>query len=276
MPQPSYPVREAHGFRFIDEGPASGQPPIVLLHGMLGDLSNWTDTVSGLAEQGYRALVPVLPVYDLPLRQTSVDGLVQHVRAFASALALDPAVLVGNSLGGQVALFYALGHPDAVTALVLSGASGIYERRMGSSTMKRQDPEYIRERAAVTFYDSSHATDELVDEMYELVNDRARALRLIKMARSSKKATVTDRLSSIHQPTLLVWGRDDEITPPDVAERFQARLPNAQLHLVDRCGHAPMLEQPAEFNRRMLQFLRDVTGETTLSPAGTPKPETTP
>lgn len=258
MPRSLHTIREAHGFRYLDEGPPSEHAPVVLLHGMLGDLSNWAATVDGLAAQGRRVLVPILPVYDLPLRQTGIHGLVEHVRRFAVALQLGPAVLAGNSLGGQVALFYVLEHPDEVVALILSGASGIYERRMGSSTMKRQDPEYIRERAAVTFYDPVHVTDELVEEMYALVNDRPRAVRLIKMARSSKNSTITDRLSSIERPTLLVWGHNDEITPPDVAEQFAARLPNARLHFLDRCGHAPMLERPDAFNDLVLGFLDEV------------------
>ncbi len=270
MLQPGYPVRSAHGFDYIDEGPASDRPPVLLLHGMLGDLSNWTTTIRALDTGGYRVLAPVLPVYELPLRQTSVDGLVAYARAFVEALGLGPAVVVGNSLGGQVALFYALRHPDAVTALVLSGASGIYEQRMGSSTLRRKDRDFIRERAAVTFYDPAHATDELVDEMYALVNDRARALRLIKMARSSQDATVTERLASIDAPTLLVWGRDDEITPPDVAEEFRRRLPDARLYFLDECGHAPMMEQPEAFNGLMLSFLNETTGVARLESSSGP------
>lgn len=269
MPKPSHPLREAHGFRFIDEGPSSSHPPIVLLHGMLGDLSNWASTINTLAEHRYRVLAPVLPVYDLPLAKTNVRGLVQHTHDFAKALDLGPVVLAGNSLGGQVALFYALRYPASVAAMVLSGASGIYERRMGTSTMRRKDRSFIRDRAAVTFYDDVHVTDELVDEMYELVNDRPRALRLIKMARSSKSESVTGRLSDIEMPVLLIWGRDDEITPPDVAKEFEERLPNAELHFVDRCGHAPMMEHPDIFNRIMLRFLRKETS--TTAPASTSK-----
>ncbi len=257
MPTPDHSLHEAHGFRYIDEGRASALPPVVLLHGMLGGLSNWSPTVRALAAGGYRVLTPLLPVYDLPLRKTSVRGLADHVRAFVEALGLAPVVLVGNSLGGQVALFYALEHPDAVASLVLSGASGIYERRMGTSTMRRKDRDFIRERAAVTFYDPVHVTDELVDEMYALVNDRPRAVRLIKMARSSKNETLTERLGSVTVPILLIWGRDDEITPPDVAREFSERLPNAQLHFIDRCGHAPMMERPEAFNRLMLDFLAE-------------------
>lgn len=266
MHETIYPVHEVRGFRFVDEGPSdTTSPPIILLHGMLGDLSNWTDTVRALAHQGYHVLVPVLPVYDLPLAQTSVTGLTKYVRDFITMCHLESGVLVGNSLGGHIALMYALMYPNDVTAMVLSGASGIYEMPMGNSTMRRQDRDFIRERTELTFYDPVHATDELVDEMLEIVNDRPRAVRLIKMARSAEEETVTDRLAQLDMPTLLVWGKNDVITPPDVAREFQERLPDAELYFIDRCGHAPMIEHPEQFNQTMLNFLKERLGVAELA-----------
>jgi pimeloyl-ACP methyl ester carboxylesterase len=225
---------------------------------MLGGLSNWSRTVETLAADDYRVLVPALPVYDLPLDQSSVPGLTAYVRRFVERLDLGATVMAGNSLGGHVALLYALDFPDATSALVLSGASGIYEMSMGTSTLRRKDRDFIRERAELTFYDPKHATDELVDEMLELVNDRPRALRLIKMARSAEQETVTSRLSGLTMPTLLVWGQDDEITPPDVAYEFRDRLPNAELRFIDQCGHAPMIERPSAFDAFVIEFLETV------------------
>ena len=250
------PLQEAGLYRFIDEGPASALPPVVLLHGMLGDLNNWRHTVEALSSAGYRVIVPLLPVYALPLKETSVPGLADFVRGFVDFLGLDRIVLAGNSLGGQVAILYTLTAPEHVAALVLSGSSGIYEVEMGSSTPRRQDRNYIRERAALTFYDPVHATEELVEEMHELVNDRGRVTRLIKMARSTKAESIADRLSEITVPTLLIWGRNDLITPPDVAQMFMDRLPDATLHFIERCGHAPMIEHAADFNGIFLDFLR--------------------
>lgn len=268
MPQTRYSLHHREGFDYIDEGPRSGNgsqkissvPPVLLLHGMLGDLSNWDATIGALSEAGYRVLVPVLPVYDLPMAETSVSGLAEYARAFVEALDLGPVVPVGNSLGGQVALVYALRYRSSVKALVLSGSSGIYEQRMETDIMRRDSRDFVRERAAITFYDDVHVTDELVEEMYALINDRARAVRLIKMARSAKNDTVTERLPTLDLPVLLVWGRDDAITPPDVAEQFLEHLPDARLHFVDRCGHAPMIEQPEAFNRYMLEFLQETVG----------------
>ncbi len=260
MHETIYPVHEVEGVRYIDEGPSDATPPILLLHGMLGDLSNWTDSVKALADRGYRVLVPVLPVYDLPIPESNIPGLTDYVRSFVESIGVDSVVLVGNSLGGHIALIYALRYSDQVPAMVLSGASGIYEMPMGSGTMRRQDREFIRERTELTFYDPVHATDELVDEMLEIVNDRPRAVRLIKMARSAEEETVTGQLSKLDVPTLLVWGQNDVITPPDVGEEFRDRLADAELHFIDRCGHAPMIEHPDQFNEIMLKFLEQRLG----------------
>lgn len=254
MPTSRYALRSFDGFHFLDEGPRT-QPPVLLLHGMLGDLSNWDDTIGALTAVDYRVVAPLLPVYDLPLKETSVSGLVEYVRQLAQALALEPAVLIGNSLGGHVAIIYTLTYPSAVEAMVLSGSSGIYEVEMGTATMRRRDRQFIRDRAAVTFFDPRHATNDLVDEVYEIVNDRHRALRLIRMARSAQKETVTERLAAVRVPTLLVWGRNDVITPPDVALQFQARMSAAELHFIPECGHAPMIEHPEAFNRLTRDFL---------------------
>lgn len=265
MQTPMFDIHEERGFRYIDEGPRSELPPVVLLHGMLGDLGNWTETIGDLAEHQYRVLVPVLPVYGLPIKETSVYGLVKFVDEFLQTLDIASAMLVGNSLGGQVALLYALEHPDRVAALVLSGSSGLYEVEMGTGTPRRRDREFIRERAAVTFFERKHVTEELVDDMFEIVSDRTRVVRLIKMARSTKNETVAPRLAEIAVPTLLIWGKNDQITPPSVAEEFRERIPDAELHFLDRCGHAPMIEHPAEFNRIMLDFLRERVRAETLA-----------
>lgn len=264
----TYPIVDAYGYRYLAAGPVTEQPPLVLLHGLLGKVSNWEATVEALVAEEYRVIVPVLPVETMPLKQATLQGLTAYVRRFTEALGLGPIVLAGNSLGGQVALLYALHYPQSVVALVLSGSSGIYERETGTTTFRRQDRAFIRERAALTFYDPVHVTDELVEKSYELANDRNRALRILKLARSSQAETLDDRLGQIDVPTALIWGRDDRITPPDVAEAFQRYLPNADLHFIDRCGHAPMMERPAAFNALMLAFLRKTIGTAALAPSG--------
>lgn len=262
-----FSIREIPGFRYVDEGPVTDKPPVVLLHGMLGAYTNWVDTIARLSEQQYRVVVPILPIYDQALGDTTVSALVEHVRAFFGAMGFTEVVLVGNSLGGHVSLLYSIRYPEHVAAQVLCGASGIYEVEMGTSVFRRRDRDELRERAAFTFYDPRFATEELVDEIYEIVNDRGRALRLIRMARAVQAESVSELLGRITAPTLLVWGRDDRITPPDVAEVLRDGIPDARLQFINECGHAPMMEQPDAFNRFTLDFLRDAVGQPALSHA---------
>lgn len=264
----TYPIHEAYGYRYLDEGPATDLPPIVLLHGLLGEVSNWAATVRALADHYYRVLVPELPLVNLPMSKTNMHGMVEFVRQFTTTLGLGATVLAGNSMGGQIAMLYALRYPDAVAALILSGSSGIYEVETGTTTFRRRDRNFIRERAALTFYDPVHVTEELVDKNYDLANDRNRALRILRLARSSQTETLNDRLSQIDAPTQLIWGLNDRITPPDVAEAFQQHLPHADLDFIDRCGHAPMLEHPDTFNAITLAFLEKTIGTAELTPSG--------
>lgn len=267
MPR-SFRIREIPGFRYIDEGPKSEKPPVVLLHGMLGAYTNWEETIVELSRQRYRVVVPILPIYGLPLSNTTVSALVEHVHAFFEAMGFGDVVLIGNSLGGHISLLYSIRHPERVVAQVLCGASGIYEVEMGTSVFRRRDRDELRQRAAFTFFDPQFATNELVDEIYEIVNDRGRALRLIRMARSVQAESVSEMLGRITAPTLLVWGCEDRITPPDVAEVLRDGIPEAQLQFIEACGHAPMMEHPDIFNELTLNFLRDVVGAPVLSQAG--------
>ena len=261
----AFPLHETDGFQYVDEGPASEVPPIVLLHGMIGAVSNWNATIRTLAQHNYRVIVPVLPVTELPLNQTHIPGFSEFVRAFLTTMDLGAHVLGGNSLGGHVALYYTLKYPSDITALVLTGSAGIREREVGTMTPRRRDRSFIRERAAMTFYDPTMVTESLVDFAYDLLNDRKMVLRLIRVARSTQSDTLTDRLGEINVPTQLIWGQDDQITPPDVAEEFKALLPQARLAFIDQCGHAPMMEHPDAFNEIMLAFLRQIIGTPVLA-----------
>ena len=260
-----YEIKERGGFRYIEEGPRTDCPPVVFLHGMLGNLTNWTDSVRAVAANGYRAIVPMLPVYTLPISRTNMGGLVQHLHEFLDEMSLDFVTLAGNSLGGQLASLYVLTYPDRACALVLTGSSGLYEVEMGKGHPRRHDRGFIRERAAVSFYDKKHVTEDLINEMADVVTDRASVIRLIRMARASKKETVRTRLHEIRVPTLLIWGEKDKITPPHVARQFAELIPDAEVHFIAQCGHAPMLEHPDTFNRIVLSFLQKRVGAATLA-----------
>jgi pimeloyl-ACP methyl ester carboxylesterase len=242
-----------HGYEFVDEGQG---PVLLLLHGLFGALSNWQDVVQAFAPD-YRVIIPLLPVYDMPLTQAGVPGLVAYVEGFVKALALPATFTVlGNSLGGHIALVYTLKNPARVSRLVLTGSSGLFEDSMGGSFPKRGNYAYVQERVGYTFYDPKVATQELVDEVFNVTNSNAKCLRIIAIARSAQRHNLSKELAKITVPTLLVWGLNDTITPPPVAHEFERLLPHAELRFLDHCGHAPMMERPAVFNGYLRRFLR--------------------
>ena len=252
---PNLQSHESGGFEYIDSGEDLERPPILFLHGLLGNPEGWFDAASALVANGYRAIVPNLKMDDLPRGQANVQGLVDYVHTFTTFLGLEEMILIGNSLGGQIAVRYITCHPEHVAGLILSASSGIYETEVGHTTFRRNDRNYIRVKAEKTFYDPAMVTEDLVDRISDIATNRLRALRFVWLARSSMKDLVIDELHEINIPVFLIWGSEDQITPSDVAHMFQQLLPNAKLQFIEKCGHAPMMERPEAFNQLMIEFL---------------------
>ena len=200
-------------------------------------------------------MVPLLPLFDLDLLHTSVAGLEKHIAAFIEHKNYNNIHLLGNSLGGHVALIYILKQPEKVKSLTLTGSSSLFENAMGDSYPKRGDYEYIKNKTAQTFYDPAVATPELVDEVFEITRNRIKVIKIIALAKSAIRHNLGEELNQIKQPTLLIWGKNDIVTPPFVAEEFKKLIPNSQLQFIDKCGHAPMMEVPNEFNVILENFL---------------------
>ncbi|HWW40988.1 MULTISPECIES: alpha/beta hydrolase [Pedobacter] len=249
-----YEVIEDNGFKYIEAGEGE---TLVLLHGLMGELSNWEQTIDYFKEN-YRVLVPILPIYELPILTLGVKSLSKHLHRFLKHKGLEQTVLVGNSLGGHVGLVFTAAHQEHVKALVLTGSSGLYENAFGGSFPRRESYDYIREKVEFTFYDPATATKELVDEVFKTVNDRSRVIRILALAKSAIRHNMAKELSKITIPVSLIWGRQDKVTPPDVAEEFYELLPNSELNWVDKCGHAPMMEQPEVFNEFLNTFLNRI------------------
>ena len=227
---------------------------LMLCHGLFGALSNFSDLIEKFRHT-HKVVVPILPLFDLDILHTSVSGLEKHVAAFIEHKNYTNIHLLGNSLGGHVALVYVLKHPERVKSLTLTGSSGLFENAMGDSYPKRGDYEYIKNKTAQTFYDPAVATPELVDEVFEITKNRLKVIKIISLAKSAIRHNLGEELNQIQQPTLLIWGKNDIVTPPFVAEEFKKLIPNSQLHFIDKCGHAPMMEVPVEFNSILEKFL---------------------
>jgi pimeloyl-ACP methyl ester carboxylesterase len=184
---------------------------------------------------------------------------VDFVTKFVDYKGYDKVHVLGNSLGGHVALLYVLAHPERIASVTLTGSSGLFESAFGSAFPKRGDYEYIKKKTSETFYDPEVASKELVDEVFSIVNDRNKAIRVVATAKSAVRHNLGDKLHKIKAPTLLIWGKQDTVTPPFVGEKFHELIENSQLHFLDLCGHAPMMEKPEVFNSILEGFLKEVS-----------------
>lgn len=233
-------------FRYVEAG--EGQP-IIILHGLMGGLSNFEGVIDYFPPKGYKVIIPELPVYTLPVLKTSVKSLSEFLHDFIIHKGLKEVILLGNSLGGHVGLLYTKNHPEYVKGLVLTGSSGLYENNMGDGYPKRGDYDYIKKKSEDVFYDPKVATKEIVDEVYESVNDRNKLVRTLALAKSAIRHNMSKELPKMNTPTAIIWGAEDRVTPPNVAEEFNQLLPDSNLYWIKKCGHAPMMEHPDQFNQ---------------------------
>lgn len=256
-----YSIKELGKFKYIEEGEGE---PLVLLHGLFGALSNFKDLIEYFRHR-YKVVVPMLPLFELDILHTTVGGLAKHVHKFLETKGYENVHLLGNSLGGHVGLLHTLKHPERIKSLTLTGSSGLFENGMGDTYPKRGDYEYIKKKTEITFYDPQTATKELVDEVFEITRNRLKVIKIISLAKSAIRNNLGEELSQIKQPTLLVWGHNDTITPPFVAREFHRLIPNSELHFIDKCGHAPMMEQAEEFNIILEKFLKKLGQPATVA-----------
>jgi pimeloyl-ACP methyl ester carboxylesterase len=253
----AYEIKQDGKFKFIEEGEGE---VLLLLHGLFGALSNFGDLIEHF-KKTHKVVVPVLPLLDMDLLHTSVGGLQKFVSRFIDHRKYDHIHLMGNSLGGHVALVLILKSPAKISSLILAGSSGLFENGMGDTYPKRGDKEYIRNKTGLTFYDPALATDELVNEVFEITNNRIKVIKIIALAKSAIRNNLGEEISQIQQPTCLIWGNNDTITPPFVGKEFNRLIPNSELHFIDKCGHAPMMEVPDEFNRILDGFFAKLKAE---------------
>lgn len=246
-------IKEDDNYKYIDEG--SGKV-IMLLHGLFGALSNWQGVVERFSKN-YRVVIPMLPIYDMPIREAGLDGLVKFVEGFVAAKQLDRMIIMGNSLGGHIALLYTLNNESKVKKLVLTGSSGLFENAMGGSYPKRGSYDYVKERVEYTFYNPETAGKDLIDEVFETTKSIPKCMRIVAIAKSAQRNNLANELPFIKVPTLLVWGLNDTITPPMVGHEFNRLIPNSELKFIDKCCHAPMMEHPEVFNELTDSFIQN-------------------
>ncbi|MFJ1429613.1 alpha/beta fold hydrolase [Capnocytophaga canimorsus] len=245
-------LKQEGKFSYLEKGEGT---PIIILHGLMGGLSNFEGVVSFFSERNYKVVVPELPLYTMPLLRTTVKNLAKFIHKFVKHKGYEKVILLGNSLGGHVGLLYTKLFPESVKALVLTGSSGLYESAMGDGYPKRGDYEFIKKKSQEVFYDPNVATEEIVNEVFETVNNRTKLIKTLAIAKSAIRHNMAKDLPKMPTPTCLIWGKNDNVTPPRVAVEFNQLLPDSELFWIDKCGHAPMMEHPDEFNQILNNWL---------------------
>ncbi|VAW10525.1 2-hydroxy-6-oxo-6-phenylhexa-2,4-dienoate hydrolase [hydrothermal vent metagenome] len=233
-------------FKYIEIGEGT---PIIILHGLMGGLSNFQGITDYFPKKGYKVLVPELPIYDMPMLKTTVKQFAKFLKKFIEHKELNDVILLGNSLGGHIGLLHTKLYPKMAKALIITGSSGLYESAMGDGYPKRGDYEFIKKKAQGVFYDPKIATKEIVDEVFATVNDRVKLVKTLAIAKSAIRHNMAKDLPKMKTPTCIIWGENDSVTSPDVAELFDELLPDSELFWIKKCGHAAMMEHPEEFNQ---------------------------
>ncbi|TNE71961.1 alpha/beta hydrolase [bacterium] len=244
-----------NNIHYFDSGePFESKGTLLIFHGLFGGLSNFDDVIQLFSKQ-FRVLLPLFPIFDKPGFQSFSD-LIRAANQFLDDIVVNhPVHIIGNSLGGQLAIQFFYAHPQKVDRLILTGSAGLGEQSFGITKPKRHSRSYIEERTAEVFYAHTLAPS-YIDEIMDVLGTSTKLIRLLRIARTSKQTRLDSVLPSISCPVLLLWGKDDAITPPETAHLFHQLLPDSTLKWIEKCGHAPMTEHPNLFYSICTDFLQ--------------------
>ncbi len=242
--------------RYYDVG--SG-PTLVLIHGIGGDADDWAFCLDALA-RSHRVIALDLPGFGRsgkPHINYTIAGFVEMLERFLRTLNLEPATLVGHSLGGWIAAACALEFPQQIEKLVLVDAAGVW----GNMTELPIDLHvstlaHMREIFQFLFYDKRLATESLIELAYSehLERNDGFSIHSILQNTSDGRERLDDKISALTVPTLVLWGEDDVMIPLTIGRRIHELVPGSKLAIIPQCGHLPNLEQPAELVRHILEF----------------------
>ena len=257
---------------YRDEGNKTDSIPIVLIHGTGSSLHTFDSWAENL-KASHRVVRMDLPAYGLtgpfPDRDYSIKHYTAFINDFLTALKIKQCVLVGNSLGGQIAWRFSLEQPKMVAKLILIDAAGYplnsksvpVAFKMAKIPVIKHLFTYVTPRFLVrssvenVYFDKSKVTDALVDRYFELTLREGNRQAFVDRLNSTKDVNATSKISQIQQSTLLLWGKNDLLIPVENAYKFHKDLPNDTLVILDNSGHVPMEENPVESLKAVLDFL---------------------
>lgn len=246
---------------------AGSGPTVILLHGLGGDTTNWAMTIPALASK-YHVYVPDQIGFgqsDKPIMNYRVATLVEFLDQFYKKLSIEKATLVGNSLGGWTAASFAISHPEKVDKLLLVDAAGYTAKRWGGPELTKElysvlNPSTtadLKRAMSAVFYNKAIITDAFIESAFASKLKKGDSQTINAFIDSVLRGDdyIDDKVKTITAPTLVIWGREDGLTPLAMGEAFAQDIPGAQRLIIEKCGHVPQLEKPAEFNAGLLKFL---------------------
>lgn len=251
--------------RFSDTGTG---PAVVMLHGFASALENWAPVIPAL-DKTHRVLALDLKGFgwtDRPPGDYSPQAQADLVLALMDARGIQKAAFVAHSWGSSVALAVALKAPSRVTRLALYDA-WVYEEQLppffhwsraegvGEMFFSMFYKERTDERIALAFYDKKYVTEDFIEAVERALERPGTVAAALAAVRGQRFAAVQREYRRIAQPTLLMWGREDVVTPVTFGERLSRDLPSSRLVVYPRCGHFPMIEAREASNRELLAFL---------------------
>ncbi len=231
--------------------------PVVFLHGLVGLNDHWEEVAQRISHR-CRCIMLQLPLLKLEGDDCSIHGATELTGRFLREYCGGPSVLVGNSFGGHVALRLALERPELLSGLVLAGSSGLIEKTMMSDIQIRPSRDWLVRKIGELFHDKSRMSEADVDRAFKELSDRAHARAMVRLSRTARRNHLGDLISNISCPTLLLWGRQDIVTPPEAAYELKAKIRDSRLVWFDQCGHAPMIETPEPFGDALNAFLDEL------------------
>lgn len=238
----------------MGEGPRT----ILFLHGLFGTPDHYRGVMERLADR-YRVIAPQMPIDPQPDRRRNgmktINDLTSSVIDFVQELNIAPPVICGNSLGGLVAIDMCIQRPDIAQGLVLAGSAGLFEKSPIKGLRSRPSRDWVKQTINGILHNNSLMTEDMIDQWHQSLLDRDYTRFLLRVSRATRDRSVEDELGDLKLPTMIVWGRNDAITPPSVGEEFQRRIHGSRIEFIEECGHAPNWERPADFARLMEEFL---------------------
>lgn len=242
-------------------GPAQGEaatpahtPPVVFLHGLVGLNEHWEDLIAYIRHR-CECLAFELPLLEFPMNECSIEHVTVVTERFLRERFPGGCIVVGNSFGGHVALRLAIQQPQLIKGLVLAGSSGLIEKSIVSTIEIRPTKKWLRSKIEELYFDPSCVREQDLDRAFASLSKRGGARAMIKLSRSARKDVLRKQIHAIRCPTLVVWGKQDVVTPPEAGESFAKLIPGARIIWIDQCGHVPMAEGTQPFAAGMLEFL---------------------